>query len=80
MHDIKLVMYYIAMSVCCNVFNGLAKCIWNNLLIFSLLFFVATYDSCALVEQCLLLCNVGKYLGSEMPLVRCVDVSNIMSV
>ena len=80
MRDMKLVMYYIAMSVCCNVFNRLAKCIWNHLLIFSLLFFVATYDSCALVEQCPLLCNVGKNLESEMPPVRCVDVSNILSV
>ena len=34
MRDMKLVMYYIAMSVCCNVFNGLAKFIWNHFLIF----------------------------------------------
>ena len=43
----------------------------------SLLFFVATYDSCALVGQCPLLCNVGNTLGSEMPPVRYDDVSNI---
>ena len=68
------------MSVCCNVFNGLAKCIWNHLLILSLLFFVVTYDSCALVGQCHWLSNVGKTVGSEMPLDRYVDVSNILSV
>ena len=33
-----------------------------------MLFFVAIYDSCALVGQCPLLCNVGKTVGSEMPL------------
>ena len=47
---------------------------------FSLLFFVATYDSSALVGQCHCLSNVGKTFGSEMPPVRYVDVSNIMSV
>ena len=45
-----------------------------------MLFFVATYDSSALVGQCPSLSNVGKTLGSEMPPVRYVDVSNILSV
>ena len=58
----------------------LAKFIWNHLLIFSLLFFVATYDSCALVGQCPLLYNVGNTVGSEMPPVRYVDVSNNLFV
>ena len=58
----------------------LAKFIWNQFLSFSLLFFVATNDSCALVGQCHCLSNVGKTLGSEMPPVRYVDVSNILSV
>ena len=47
---------------------------------FSLLFFVATYDSYALVGQCPLLCNVGNTLQSEMPPIRYVDISNILSV
>ena len=58
----------------------LAKFIWNQFLLFSLLFFVATYDFCALVGQCHWLSNEGKTLGSEMPQVRYVDVSNILSV
>ena len=58
----------------------LAKFIWNQFLLFSLLFFVAMYDSCALVGQCHCLSNIGKTLGSEMPLVRYVDVSNILSM
>ena len=35
-------------------------------LLFSLLFFVSTYDSCALVGQCPLLCNVRKKLDMLM--------------
>ena len=31
-----------------------------------------------MVGQCPLLCNVGKSLGSEMPPIRYVDVSNIL--
>ena len=63
-----------------NCSLGLAKFIWNQFFLFSLLFFVATYDYSALVGQCPLLCNVGKTLGSEMPPARYVDVSNILSV
>ena len=45
-----------------------------------MLFFVATYNSCAFVGQYLLLCNVGNTLGSEMPQVRYVAISNMLSV
>ena len=58
----------------------LAKFVWNQFLLFSLLFFVAMYDSYALVGQCHCLSNVGKTLGNEMPLARYVNVSNILSV
>ena len=77
-NDDYICSYFATLNINCSLV--LAKFVWNQFLLFSLLFFVATYDSYALVGQCHCFSNVGKTLGSEMPPVRYVNVSNILSV